>query len=83
MKRWTQRQTFHLNRNPRFESHWEILHDGEPTGITRHALIEMTTYGDATILADELHFGTDTLDRRKQKDWRAWCRRRLGKEPPR
>ncbi len=79
--KFTQRMTLHLNGGSEFsELHYVVLADGEETKITRHTRTDGSPRYN--IVADEMHFGSDTFDFLKDKGAIEWIEARLGKEPP-
>lgn len=80
----TQNMTLHMNGGSEFsELHYKILADGEETGITRHTRTDGSPKYE--IVADEMHFGSDTYDFRnplEDQSAKQWVIDRLGKEPP-
>lgn len=74
----TRRMTMHLNGGSKFsELHYEILADGQKTGITLHERTNGRPHYRYT--ARELHFGEETLDLMKPEgeDPEAWILARL------
>lgn len=75
-ERLKQNLTLHLNGGNKFsELHYKITCDGVETGITRH----ICTNGSPKYLvqADELHFGEETFDMKKDGDPLPWIIERL------
>ena len=57
----TQRMTMHLNGGSKWsELHYEVLADGEPTGVTIHKRTNGSP--DYRYTAFEVHAGEETLD---------------------
>ncbi|HSH45086.1 MAG TPA: hypothetical protein VK966_04480 [Longimicrobiales bacterium] len=74
----TQRMKMHLNGGSKFsELHYEILADGEPTGITLHECTDGRP--EYRYTARELHHGDETLDLMAEDcpDPLAWIHERL------
>ena len=76
MKELKQRMTLHLNSGSESsELHYVIIADGAETKITRHTLTDGSP--NYKIVADELHFGEETFDMRKDKDVKTWIEARV------
>ena len=71
----TQRMTLHINSGSESSQlHYVIIADGKETEITRHTLTDGSP--NYKIMADELHFGEETFDMRKDKGVKAWIETR-------
>ena len=80
MTKFTQSMTLHLNGGSKFsELHYEVLADGKKTHITRHTRTDGSPHYYVT--ADELHFGEETFDIRRDKDMMQWLEDRKDKRP--